>query len=70
MEVSFIEVATALCTGIVSYLGWNIKRYQTKVDDLESRVKTIETIMDLLGNIREDINQVKTDVEVIKSKIK
>lgn len=67
-----IEIPTLILMiigGIVSYLFWQLKRYIVKVDDLENRVITIETVIGLLGDIKEDLHSVKTDVEVIKSKL-
>lgn len=54
---------------IMGYLMWVIKRYQGKVDSLETRMIKVETIMELLGDIKNDLNTVKTDVEVIKSRM-
>lgn len=67
-----IEIPTLILMvmgGIVSYLFWQLKRYIIKVDDLENRVIAIETVIGLLGDIKEDLHSVKTDVEVIKSKL-
>lgn len=56
--------------GFMSFMWWQLKRYVTKVDALENRVIKIETILELLGDIKKDISQVKTDVEVIKTQMK
>ncbi len=70
MEISMmIKMGLVFWGCITAYLFWMIKRYQTKVDDLEHRVTKIETLMELLGDISKDIGTVKTDVAVIKSKV-
>ncbi len=59
----------AVFTGIMGLQWWQIKRYITKVDNLENRVTKIETMMELLGDIKADVGGIKTDVEVIKSRM-
>lgn len=49
-------------------MGWTLRKYVNKVDELDIRVTRIETILAVLGDIKSDINIIKTDVEVIKSK--
>lgn len=49
-------------------MWWQVKRYIIKVDDIENRVIKLETVMELLGDIRKDVSVIKMDVEVIKSK--
>lgn len=56
-------------TSIVGFLVWTVKKYINKVDDLDIRVTKIETVLNMLGDIRKDLSSVKTDVEVIKTKV-
>lgn len=58
-----------IVSALISYLLWTVRRYQTKVDELDIRVTKVEIIMTLLGDIKSDLNTVKTDVEVIKAKL-
>lgn len=53
--------------GLVGYIFWLIKKYQSKVDELDNRVTRIETIITLLGDIKEEISNIKCDVAVIKN---
>lgn len=55
--------------GFMGLLWWQVKRYITKVDDIENRVIKLETVMCMLGDIRTEIGDIKSDVAVIKSKI-
>lgn len=67
--LSIENIITMVMGGGMAMMWWNIKRYIAKVDDLENRVVKIETVLDLLGDIKKDISCVKTDVEVIKSRL-
>lgn len=69
MEISLTELAMVTIGAVMGYLMWIIKRYQTKVDDLDTRVTKIETVMQLLGDIKSDLSSVRTDIEVIKVKL-
>ena len=68
-----IMTTTELILAVITFGGgyalWLMKRYINKVDTLEGRVTKVETIIDLLGNIKEEIGNIKTDVAVIKSKV-
>ena len=54
---------------LLGAFGYFFKRYSSKVDELENRMVKVETIMTTLLDIHKDIQQVKTDVEVIKVKL-
>lgn len=58
-----------LLGAVVTYLLWVIKKYQAKVDELDNRVTRIETIISLLGDIKQEISGIKCDIAVIKNKI-
>lgn len=69
MEINLTQLLMLVIGAIMGYIMWIVKRYQIKVDNLETRMTKVETIMDLLGDIKADLNTVKTDVEVIKSRL-
>lgn len=69
MDINLTQLFLAIVGVIMGYLLWLIKRYQIKVDELDNRVTKVETIMDLLGDIRSDLSAMKTDIEVIKTKL-
>ena len=69
MDISLTNLFMMIVGSIMGYLMWVVKRYQTKVDELDTRMTKVETIMELLGDIQTNLNTVKTDVEVIKSKL-
>lgn len=70
MELNTAKLLMLVMGSVMSYMFWILKRYQNKVDELETRMTKVETIMELLGDIKSDLAHVKTDVEVIKSKVK
>ena len=67
--LSIESVLMVVLGGIMAFLWWTVRKYILKVDDLETRVTKLETVMYMLGDIRSDIGQVKTDVEVIKARM-
>lgn len=54
---------------VLGCFGWFLRNYKDKVDQLETRMVKLETIIELLGNIKQDITEVKIDVVAIKTKI-
>lgn len=69
MNISVEAIGMLILTGAWGYLMWTVKRNTMKVDKLESRVVKVETVLEIMGDIRNDIQSVKTDVEVIKAKV-
>ncbi len=63
------EILSGILFMILGAFGYFFKRYSSKVDELENRMVKVETIMTSLLDIHKDIQQVKTDVEVIKVKL-
>lgn len=64
-------IVTPLVVGgaISAFLLWLGKRKFNEIDELDTRVTKIETKLDVLGDISESLQHVRTDVEVIKSKV-
>ena len=63
------EILSGILFMLLGSFGYFFKRYSSKVDELENRMVKVETIMTTLSDIHKDIQQVKTDVEVIKVKL-
>lgn len=62
--------APLLLGGVISaFLVWLGKRKFTEIDDLDTRVTKVEAKLDVLGDISNTLQHVRTDVEVIKNKI-
>lgn len=69
MTITVMQILMLVIGGINTLLFWFVKKYINKVDDIENRVIQLETVINLLGDIKDDLHKVRTDVEVIKSKI-
>jgi len=69
MSITISQIVMMLMGGLMSLQWWNIKKYITKVDQLDSRVTKIETVLGMLGDINTKIGAIETDVAVIKSKL-
>lgn len=66
-----IEMSTLfmlVVTGLMGILWWQVKRYITKVDDIDTRLVKVEVIMEMLGDIKTEIGDIRQDVAVIKSR--
>ena len=62
-------IMAAMVSGVIGYLWWSMKQLILKVDDHEKRLVKVETILVILGDIKEDIGVSRTDVEVLKSRM-
>lgn len=45
-----------------------VQRLEQRVDEHDSRITKLETILEIMGDIRSDISTIKTDIEVLKAK--
>lgn len=63
------EIVISIVASIMAYFFYSIRAYHVKVNELDARVTKVETIIELLGDIKKDLHTVRTDVEVIKSKL-
>ena len=64
-----MEIILAGMMLLVGYFIWIIKRYQNKVDEMDNRLTKVETILTVLGDIKDDLAFLRTDVAVIKSRL-
>lgn len=62
-------LAGLVFTGIIGFIGWLVKSRFDVVDNLSIRVNTLETKVDILGDINKSLAELKTDVEIIKSRL-
>lgn len=58
-----------ILTGIFGFIGWIIKAKFSKLEDVDTRLTKVEVKMDVLGDINTALNQLRTDVEIIKTKL-
>lgn len=55
-----------LITGVLGFIGWIIKGKFTQVDQIDTRLVTVETKMNVLGDINTTLHLLRTDIEIIK----
>lgn len=67
--MTLVEIFYGFVFMVLGCFGWFLRNYKDKVDQLETRMVKLETIIELLGNIKQDLNDVKIDVVEIKTKI-
>lgn len=58
-----------ILTGVFGFVGWIVRGKFTKVEELENRLTKIEVKMDVLGDINNTLNTLRTDIEIIKAKL-
>ena len=67
--ISISWVVVTICLGVAGFIGWIIRNRFDKIDDLEERLIKVETKLDVLGDINSTLHQLRTDIEIIKTKI-
>lgn len=55
--------------GVMAFVGWLVRQKFTQVDDHENRLTKVESKTDILKEIFDNMHSIKTDVEVIKTKM-
>ena len=55
-----------LITGVLGFIGWIIKDKFTQIDQIDTRLVTVETKMNVLGDINTTLHLLRTDIEIIK----
>ena len=66
---TLIIIGGLLLTGIFGFMGWLIKAKFTKLEEVDLRLTKVETKLDVLGDIYNTLSTLRTDVEIIKSKL-
>ena len=54
---------------LAGFLGWLMQTKVKQIETLNDRVTTIETKLQVMGDIRESLGEIKTDVAVIMNKL-
>ena len=66
---SAVWVVGTLVVGVFGFIGWLIRDRFEKLEELDTRLTKVETKLDVLGDINATLNQLRTDVEIIKAKL-
>ena len=63
-EIIMMSLVTLAC-----FLGWLMQTKFKQIETLNDRVTTIETKLQVMGDIKESLGEIKTDVAVIMNKL-
>ena len=67
-----IEYKEIIMLGIVTlagFLGWLMQTKFRQIETINDRVTTIETKLQVMGDINKSLSEIKTDVAVIMNKL-
>lgn len=63
------NIVQLIVVSVIGFVGWLIRERFVALDNLETRVTTVETKLDVMGDINSTLNELKTDVAVIKQRL-
>lgn len=63
------NVIQLVVVAVIGFVGWLIRERFVALDNLETRVTTLETKLDVMGDINSTLHELKTDVAVIKQRL-
>ena len=63
------EIIMLAIVTLAGFLGWLMQTKFKQIETLNDRVTTIETKLQVMGDIRQALGEIKTDVAVIMSKL-
>lgn len=58
-----------LLIGVFGFIGWLIRDRFKKLEEVDTRLVKVETKLDVLGDINNTLNTLRTDIELIKQKL-
>lgn len=67
--ITAVGLVGVVVIGLLSFIGWLIRDRFKKLEDVDSRLTKVETKLDVLGDINATLNQLRTDVEIIKIQV-
>ena len=63
------NVIQLVVVAVIGFVGWLIRERFVALDNLETRATTLETKLDVMGDINSTLHELKTDVAVIKQRL-
>ena len=63
------EIIMLCIVTLAGFLGWLMQTKFKQIENINDRVTTIETKLQVMGDIREALGEIKTDVAVIMNKL-
>jgi len=67
--IESVELITIVIMAVVGFIAWLIQLKLKQIDSINDRVTTIETKLDVMGDINTSLAELKTDVAVIKHRL-
>lgn len=67
--IEYKEIIMLCIVTLASFLGWLMQTKFKQIETINDRVTTIETKLQVMGDIREALGEIKTDVAVIMHKL-
>ena len=67
--IEYKEIIMLCIVTLAGFLGWLMQTKVKQIETLNDRVTTIETKLQVMGDIRESLGEIKTDVAVIMNKL-
>lgn len=55
--------------GVLGFIGWLVRDRFKKLEEVDTRLVKVETKLDVLGDINNTLNTLRTDIEIIKAKL-
>lgn len=63
------EIIMLAIVTLAGFLGWLVQTKFKQIETINDRVTTIETKLQVMGDIRQSLGEIKTDVAVIMNKL-
>ena len=63
------EIIMLCIVTLAGFLGWLMQTKFKQIETINDRVTTIETKLHVMGDIRQSLGEIKTDVAVIANKL-
>lgn len=67
--IESVELITIVIMAVVGFIAWLIQLKLKQIDNINDRVTTVETKLDVMGDINTSLAELKTDVAVIKHRL-
>lgn len=64
-----IWIVGLIVVGILGFIGWLVRDRFKKLEEVDTRLVKVETKLDVLGDINNTLNTLRTDIEIIKAKL-
>lgn len=67
--IESVELITIVIMAVVGFIAWLLQLKLKQIDNINDRVTTVETKLDVMGDINTSLAELKTDVAVIKHRL-